>query len=385
MTSIYTNLNAMSAARNLRAAEHIVEKAVEQISTGKRINKPEDDPFMFSSAGRLESDLTMASVSKANINDGAFVMSLYANSLETIKEMLLEAKQITMRGASGSASDADRTELKSQLDAIAVQMAEVQDRTQFNGKSVFDKSGYTIAWSGTSVETQEIKLSNTKIELGANVSAAITQERDAKQISFNNAKNALVGAIVTAINTANPTNPPVNASNFNNLTDANLRTVATANSISFSAAGVGKNYADALTALNTAQAAYNTAADGSGFIKSTGTNPSVVITANLPLDSNNQYSSESFSNLMSSIQNLIGTVVQKIGTAGVDMFTLNSVKDFIDESSLATSNLLSSFTDSDFVEASTNLARGQVLSSAAAHMLQQSQQDLRRFVDQLLS
>jgi len=288
MTSIYTNLNAMSAARNLRAAEHIVEKAVEQISTGKRINKPEDDPFMFSSAGRLESDLTMASVSKANINDASFVMSLYANSLETIKEMLLEAKQITMRGASGSASTTDRAELKDQLDAIAVQMNQVQERTKFNGQSIFgaNEVGYEISWSSTSSDTQKINLSNKAINLD------------------------------DFIKTTDPVAPAVKAT------------------ISANLAGNG---------------------------------------------------AEDFSTLMHSIQGLIGQVVENIGRAGVDMFTLNSVKDFIDESSLATSNLLSSFTDADFVEASTSLAKGQVLSSAAAHMLQQSQQDLRRFVDQLLS
>lgn len=118
-----------------------------QMSSGKKINKPSDNPAGTSDMLRIRGDQrTMAQYSR-NADNGAGWLTTIDSALQTSLATLRTARDRTVQGGSGALGTSSRTALAEEIDGLRDTLVE-QSNATYLGRSVFagtsDKATYTV-------------------------------------------------------------------------------------------------------------------------------------------------------------------------------------------------------------------------------------------------
>ena len=114
---------------NLKAANNAVV-------TGKQINTLSDDPVGLSQVLSLRSSLSNIDQLERNIATGRTWLNSGETSLSTAKDLITEAKTLSIQMVNGGVSDADRADAAEQIEGILLQMEELAN-TSVNGQYIF--------------------------------------------------------------------------------------------------------------------------------------------------------------------------------------------------------------------------------------------------------
>jgi flagellar hook-associated protein 3 FlgL len=172
----------------------------EQLSSGKRLSAPSDDPDAANRILRAKNAIAKNDQYRANIEDGTAMMHATAHGLDQFSDLMLEAKEILTKARSGSRTEtldafADQID---QLITNAVQTA----NTKFNGKYLFggtqttnppfilaaDRSAVTINPDGITGKievpvgeglVQRINIDGQEAFLGTQIFQTLIEVRDA--------------------------------------------------------------------------------------------------------------------------------------------------------------------------------------------------------------
>lgn len=174
--------------RNIEAASESLLEAQQQLSSGKRVNRPSDDPT--AAAGGLANRAELATVQRyEKAADSVYSrLTVVDTVLSDIINMLTEA-QTSVMSAQGTTQTAEQREAGAQnIEAIRAAIADDLN-TSFNGTFLFAGAKstappYTVAGDGT---VSSYNGSTTEVEVDINRHSAVTVVLDGSQIAQGDA------------------------------------------------------------------------------------------------------------------------------------------------------------------------------------------------------
>jgi flagellar hook-associated protein 3 FlgL len=128
---------------DLNASTSAVSKYQRQISSGRRMEKPSDDPLATYNAMRLRSELQGIVNDQRSISDAKGWLDTTEASLNEINEVVQHARELALQGSNGTMAQADRDKLADEVDQL-IQTAKSAANAQYAGRYVF---------SGTKTDT----------------------------------------------------------------------------------------------------------------------------------------------------------------------------------------------------------------------------------------
>ncbi|MDP4060447.1 hypothetical protein RBLE17_01680 [Rhodobacteraceae bacterium LE17] len=140
MTVINTNTASINAQFNLNRVNQEMEKAMEQLSSGKRINSAGDDAAGIAIASRMESQVRGLNQAMRNAADGQSLVDTAEGALDEIASMLQRMRELALQASNDTNSDSDRESLNLEIDALMDEIDRVVSTTAFNGKNILDGS-----------------------------------------------------------------------------------------------------------------------------------------------------------------------------------------------------------------------------------------------------
>jgi len=102
MTVVNTNVKALFAQNSLQVNNRTLTNAMQQLSTGSRINSAKDDAAGLAIGTRMSADLRGMSVAIRNANDGISMMQTAEGALGEISNMLQRMRDLATQSATGS-------------------------------------------------------------------------------------------------------------------------------------------------------------------------------------------------------------------------------------------------------------------------------------------
>ena len=93
MISINTNYGGLFAAKATQESQNLIDKAMERLSTGKRINYAKDDAAGSAIAVRLTAEIQGLAVASRNAADGQALIDTAEGALQETQNVLLEIKR----------------------------------------------------------------------------------------------------------------------------------------------------------------------------------------------------------------------------------------------------------------------------------------------------
>ncbi len=108
----------------------------EQISSGKRINKPSDDPTGTSRAMAYKVSIAAGEQCLGNIEGAASALTSADSALSSVNTALTRVKALAVQGASGTATDSSRAALAAEVGQLRDQLLSLAN-TKVGGDYIF--------------------------------------------------------------------------------------------------------------------------------------------------------------------------------------------------------------------------------------------------------
>ncbi|HHX94792.1 MAG TPA: flagellar hook-associated protein FlgL [Clostridia bacterium] len=127
---------ADTVLRNLNRNLKRLQKMQEQMSSGKTVSRPSDDPVNVARIMRLQSMVHEQEKYHDNMKNAQGYIDNAESALATVSDIMNRARELAVYGANGSMSDEDRKALAAEVDELISETIEVAN-TSFDGRYVF--------------------------------------------------------------------------------------------------------------------------------------------------------------------------------------------------------------------------------------------------------
>ena len=133
MPVINTNVSALNAQAALAKNSRAMSSAMEQLSTGSRINGADDDAAGLAIGNTMTSQVRGLNQAVRNINDGVNMLQTAEGALTETTNMLQRMRELAVQSASGTYSTTQRSYLQVEFMALGSQIDKVASETTWNG------------------------------------------------------------------------------------------------------------------------------------------------------------------------------------------------------------------------------------------------------------
>ena len=138
MAVVNTNIGSSLAQAALMKNERSLSTAMEQLSTGKRINAAGDDASGLAISARMTSQIRGLETSIRNANDAISMVDTAEGALDEITEMLQRIRELAVQSGTGTTHADDRTYMDAEFNALRDEIDRIASNTEWNGDTVID-------------------------------------------------------------------------------------------------------------------------------------------------------------------------------------------------------------------------------------------------------
>jgi len=298
MSVINTNVNSLVAQNAVNINARNLSKAMEQLSTGKRINGAKDDAAGLSIAQVMTSQIRGLNQAIRNANDGISLLQTADGAMIEQSNMLQRMRELAVQAASDTVTDTQKGFLNNEFSALRTEINRIGANTSWNDRNLLDGSGGLAGASSTMTATP-----STSTPVAGAYAFQVGSSSTTVIVDIPNARTAGQTSASTTSNTLAGTTPIYDA--------VNSSTIATASGAR-----------DAIAAVDLSLTAANTS------------------------------------------RSKLGAAINQLTYAADNMSNI----------AMNTAESRSRIEDTDYAQASTELARTQIIQQAATAMLAQANQ-----------
>ena len=199
---LFNNLASINAQRILGSNTDRLNKSVERISSGIRINQASDDAAGLAISEALRSDIRVLRQAVRNGNDGISLINVAEGALNEQSSILIRLRELASQAATGTVGSTERATIQLEFAALRNEIDRIASTTQFNGQGLVDGSlaSSVSATSQVIIQIGSDSESSSRINLNESIalSAITSTTLEIQQLSVTSAAGAL-----TALDTIN--------------------------------------------------------------------------------------------------------------------------------------------------------------------------------------
>lgn len=137
---INTNIASLNAQRNLSRSQGDLNKAMQKLSSGLRINSAKDDAAGLAISDRMTSQIRGLNQAARNANDGISLAQTAEGALQETTNMLQRMRELAVQSANDTNTTADRASLDAEFQSLILEIDRIATTTSFNGKTMLTGS-----------------------------------------------------------------------------------------------------------------------------------------------------------------------------------------------------------------------------------------------------
>ena len=115
-----------------------MEKSLERLSSGYRINCAADDAAGLAISQKMKTQIAGLNQASRNASDGISVIQTAEGALIEVEEMLQRMRELSVQAANGTSTDEDRLQLQAEVDQLKDEINRISETTEFNTKKLLD-------------------------------------------------------------------------------------------------------------------------------------------------------------------------------------------------------------------------------------------------------
>jgi flagellar hook-associated protein 3 FlgL len=178
---ITTQMTASMTLNDLQQSMNRLNTTQQQLSSGKKINQPSDDPYGTSQAIGLNGQLSSLDDYTNNITDGTAWTQQATTSLGDIDSMVQRVRELVVQASNGTYTQSDLNASASEVNQL-IDAIKQEANASYNGQYVFSgtststapyQSGSTDTYQGGTGSVNRLIGPNTTISVNTNISSLL--------------------------------------------------------------------------------------------------------------------------------------------------------------------------------------------------------------------
>ena len=184
---INTNVMALNAQNKLKVNQSSVEKSIQKLSSGLRINSAADDASGLAISEKMRAQIRGLDQAEANAQDGISLLQTAEGALQQTTDILQRMRELVIKGQNtGVLTEDDRTSISNELSTLRDEIDRISTSTTFNGKKLLDGTMAAEVKDGATMGSAvRIDVSNA-----INGNYEVTWSAKGKTLQISDGKNA---------------------------------------------------------------------------------------------------------------------------------------------------------------------------------------------------
>ena len=191
---VNTNISSITASRILSENRADLEKAMERLASGKRINSAADDAAGMAVAAKMRADIGSLNQSVRNTNDAISLVNTYDGAAAEIESILIRMRELAVQTRNGTYETADRTNANFEYTALKNEITRIAGVSAFNRMTVGQGSSGAAGGTGVADTTFTFYVGSDVAKTGNSIAFA------AKALDLNLAVSS--GTLNSVVDTA---------------------------------------------------------------------------------------------------------------------------------------------------------------------------------------
>lgn len=170
------NISALKANNYLGKTNNNLDKSLERLSSGYRINRAADDAAGMAISQKMKTQIAGLEQASRNGSDGISVIQTAEGALQEVESMLQRMRELSVQAANDTNTTNDRAAIQKEINQLNQEIDRISQTTEFNTKTLLD--GNVDRKSYSSDNNVSLISQSDSVDVG-NYSITITQ--DARQ------------------------------------------------------------------------------------------------------------------------------------------------------------------------------------------------------------
>ncbi|MCL2833017.1 MAG: flagellin [Treponema sp.] len=130
------NMSAMFADRSLKVTQVYLDKNMEKLSSGMRINRAGDDASGLAVSEKMRSQIRGLNQASTNAQNGISFIQTAEGYLQESEDIIQRLRELAVQASNGIYSDEDRLYIQIEVSALVAEVDRVASHAQFNGMNL---------------------------------------------------------------------------------------------------------------------------------------------------------------------------------------------------------------------------------------------------------
>jgi flagellin len=136
--AIMTNMGSITAQKNIGTVGRGIQKSIERLSSGLRLNSAADDAAGMAVSTGLRAQLRGYQQASRNANDGIAILQTAEGAYNTVSEMLTRMRELAVQSANDGLTNKERAYLDTEFSDIISDIDRIAAVTEYNGQKLLN-------------------------------------------------------------------------------------------------------------------------------------------------------------------------------------------------------------------------------------------------------
>jgi flagellin len=136
--SINTNVASLNAQRNLSVSQNSLNKSLQRLSSGLRINTAADDAAGLAISENMRGITRTLNQAVRNANDGVSMIQTAEVALNETSNILVRMRELSEQSATGTLGSTERGYIQDEFNKLTSEIDRIATSTEFNGTKMLD-------------------------------------------------------------------------------------------------------------------------------------------------------------------------------------------------------------------------------------------------------
>lgn len=150
---VYHNIPALFAYNSLSATNNDLQKSINKLSTGLRINSAADDAAGLAISEKMRAQIRGLDQAVRNSQDGISMIQTAEGALNETHSILQRMRELSVQAANDTLTQQDRSYIQDEIEQLKDEINRISSTTQFNKKKLLDGSA-AVLWSADKLSTK---------------------------------------------------------------------------------------------------------------------------------------------------------------------------------------------------------------------------------------
>jgi len=203
MISVVTNVSSLQAQRNLNNSTNALQKSIERLSSGLRVNRAADDAARLAISEQIRTNLKGLKQAERNANDNISLIQTAEGALNEITGVVSRMRELAIQASNeGTMDSTQRGYLNQEFTLLQSELDRIVNVSEYNGQKLLDGS---ISGTANQLDFQ-VGMNNTandRISMSIATTSTTGLGINDDSLSTSSQAQAAVSALDAALKTVN--------------------------------------------------------------------------------------------------------------------------------------------------------------------------------------